>query len=58
MKFQLWTIGKNNEPFVKEGIELFTKRISNYYPVEWNIISSPKNAASFSETDLKKKKEK
>ncbi len=55
MKFQLWTIGKNHEPFVKEGIELFTKRISNYYPVEWNIISTPKNAASLSENDLKKK---
>ena len=55
MKFQFWTVGKNHEPFVKEGIDLFTKRISNYYPLEWNIISSPKNAASLSETDLKKK---
>ena len=55
MKFQFWTIGKNHEPFVKEGIELFTKRISNYYPVEWNILPTPKNAASLSEIDLKKK---
>lgn len=55
MKFQFWTIGKNHESYVKEGIELFTKRISNYYPVEWNIISTPKNAASLSEKDLKKK---
>ena len=55
MKFQFWTIGKNHETFVKEGIEIFTKRISNYYPVDWNIISSPKNAASLGETDLKKK---
>ena len=55
MKFQFWTIGKAHEPYVKEGIELFTKRISNYYPVEWNIIPMPKNAASLSETDLKKK---
>ena len=55
MKFQCWTIGKNHEPYVKEGIELFTKRISNYYPVEWYIIATAKNAASLSETDLKKK---
>jgi 23S rRNA (pseudouridine1915-N3)-methyltransferase len=55
MKFQFWTIGKNHEPFVKEGIELFTKRISNYYAVEWNIIAMPKNAASLSEKELKKK---
>jgi len=55
MKFQFWTIGKNHEPYVKEGIELFTKRISNYYPVEWNILPTPKNAGMLSEMDLKKK---
>jgi 23S rRNA (pseudouridine1915-N3)-methyltransferase len=55
MKFQFWTVGKNHEPYVKEGIELFTKRISNYYPVEWNILPMPKNAAMLSEMDLKKK---
>jgi len=55
MKFQFWTIGKNHEPYVKEGVELFTKRIGNYYTAEWNIIPMPKNAASLSETDLKKK---
>ncbi|MBK8608722.1 MAG: 23S rRNA (pseudouridine(1915)-N(3))-methyltransferase RlmH [Chitinophagaceae bacterium] len=55
MKFQLWAIGKNHEPYVKEGVELFTKRISNYYPAEWHIIPMPKNAASLSDTDVKKK---
>ena len=55
MKFQLWTIGKNHEPYIKDGVELFTKRIGNYYTTEWNIIPMPKNAASLSETDLKKK---
>ncbi len=55
MKFQFWTVGKNHEPYVKEGIEQFTRRIGNYYPVEWNIIPSPKNAAMLSEMDLKKK---
>lgn len=55
MKFQFWTIGKNHEPYVKEGIELFTKRIGNYYSTEWHIIATPKNAASMSEADLKKK---
>ena len=44
MKIQLWSIGKPHETFVKEGIELFTKRISNYFTVEWNIIAMPKNA--------------
>ncbi|MBP6286242.1 MAG: 23S rRNA (pseudouridine(1915)-N(3))-methyltransferase RlmH [Ferruginibacter sp.] len=55
MKFQFWTVGKNHEPYVKDGVEQFTKRIGKYYPVEWNIIPSPKNAAMLSEMDLKKK---
>jgi 23S rRNA (pseudouridine1915-N3)-methyltransferase len=55
MKLQFWAVGKGHEAYVKEGVELFTKRISNYYPVEWNIIPMPKNAATLSETDLKKK---
>ena len=55
MKLQLWSIGKQHDPYVKEGVEQFTKRISNYFLVEWNIIPVPKNAATLSETDLKKK---
>ena len=55
MKIQFWSIGKANESHVEEGIQLFTKRITNYYPVQWQIISSPKNAAVMSEVDLKQK---
>ncbi|RYF84663.1 MAG: 23S rRNA (pseudouridine(1915)-N(3))-methyltransferase RlmH [Chitinophagaceae bacterium] len=55
MKIQFWTVGKPHESHVKEGTELFTKRISHYYTVQWNIIPSPKNAAQLSETDLKTK---
>lgn len=55
MKFQFWSVGKNNEPYVKEGVEVFTKRISNYFTAEWLIIPSPKNAAVLSEAELKKK---
>jgi 23S rRNA (pseudouridine1915-N3)-methyltransferase len=55
MKLQFWTVGKTHESYVKEGVELFTKRIANYYPVEWSIIPMPKNAGTLSEPDLKKK---
>ncbi|HEY0433703.1 MAG TPA: 23S rRNA (pseudouridine(1915)-N(3))-methyltransferase RlmH [Chitinophagaceae bacterium] len=55
MKIQIWSIGKDHEPYVKPGIHDFTKRISKYYPVEWNIIPVPKNAGMLSEMDLKKK---
>ena len=55
MKFQFWSVGKAHDPYVKEGVEMFIKRISHYYPVEWNIIPMPKNIAMLSEIDLKKK---
>jgi 23S rRNA (pseudouridine1915-N3)-methyltransferase len=55
MKIQLWSVGKEHEPYVKIGTDDFTKRISRYYPVEWKIISPPKNAGTLSQPDLKKK---
>ncbi|HEX2684778.1 MAG TPA: 23S rRNA (pseudouridine(1915)-N(3))-methyltransferase RlmH [Ferruginibacter sp.] len=55
MKFQFWTIGKAHESYVKEGVELFTKRICNYYAADWHIIPMPKNAATLHATELKKK---
>ena len=55
MKISLWSIGKPNDSYVKEGITEFTKRISKYFPVDWTIIPVPKNAGMLSEMDLKKK---
>lgn len=55
MKIQFWSIGKNHEPYIKQGVEDFTKRISNYFPVEWKLIPPLKNVGSLSEEDLKKK---
>lgn len=55
MKLQFWSIGKNNEPYVKAGVEEFTSRISKYYKVSWTIIPLPKNSGMMSEMDLKKK---
>lgn len=55
MKLQCWSVGKPNESYVKEGVEMFTKRISNYFPVEWIIIPVPKNTGMLSEMDMKKK---
>jgi 23S rRNA (pseudouridine1915-N3)-methyltransferase len=56
MKLSIWSVGKQHESFVKEGIDLFTRRITNYYSVGWNIIAPPKNAAAF-DSDLLKNKE-
>ena len=55
MKISFWSIGKNNEAYVKAGATDFTDRISKYFKVQWNIIPVPKNAGMLSEMDLKKK---
>jgi 23S rRNA (pseudouridine1915-N3)-methyltransferase len=55
MKISCWAIGKPNEAYVKQGVEEFTKRVSHYHKIEWNIIPVPKNAGMMSEMDLKKK---
>lgn len=54
MKMQLWSVGKTHESYVKEGIEDFTRRIGNYFPVQWQIMTTPKQAATLSEPALKK----
>jgi 23S rRNA (pseudouridine1915-N3)-methyltransferase len=55
MKFQFWSVGKAHEAYVKEGVEMFSKRITHYYATEWNIIPVPKNTATLNETEVKKK---
>ncbi len=55
MKLSFWSVGKAHEGYVKGGVEEFTKRISNYFPVQWQILPVPKNAGLLSEADLKKK---
>ncbi|HLZ89578.1 MAG TPA: 23S rRNA (pseudouridine(1915)-N(3))-methyltransferase RlmH, partial [Puia sp.] len=55
MKIQLWSVGRENDPYVKPGIDDFTRRITRYFPAEWNLIPTPKNAATLSQPDLKKK---
>ena len=55
MKISFWSVGKTNEPYIKAGVEEFTRRISRYFKTDWNIIPVPKNAGMLSEMDLKKK---
>ena len=55
MKISFWSVGKNNEPYIKDGVEEFTRRITKYFKADWAIIPVPKNAGMLSEMDLKKK---
>ncbi|GDX41584.1 MAG: 23S rRNA (pseudouridine(1915)-N(3))-methyltransferase RlmH [Bacteroidetes bacterium] len=55
MRIELWSIGKSHEPYVKPGIEAFTKRLNHYFKAEWILIPTPKSTGMLSEMDLKKK---
>ena len=54
MKLQIWAIGRNHEPYVREGVEDFSRRVSRYQSLEWNIIPVPKHTGMLSEADLRR----
>ncbi len=54
MKLHFWSVGKAHEMYVKDGIEIFTQRITHYFPTQWKLIASPKTAVGLSKTELKK----
>ena len=58
MKIQCWSVGKNHEAYIKQGVDDFTKRISRYHSVSWEILPVPKNAGMLSEIDLRKQESK
>jgi 23S rRNA (pseudouridine1915-N3)-methyltransferase len=42
LKLSIFSVGKNHDSYIKEGVEQFTKRISHYYPIDWQLISPSK----------------
>ncbi|MFN4286034.1 MAG: 23S rRNA (pseudouridine(1915)-N(3))-methyltransferase RlmH [Lacibacter sp.] len=55
MKIHFWSVGKAHEPYVKTGVEDFTRRIGHYFPVAWTLIPVPKHTAMLSAADLKRR---
>lgn len=55
MNLQFWAIGRDHENYVSTGVNDFTKRVSNYFPVSWKIIPAPKNAGVLTPSDFKRK---
>jgi 23S rRNA (pseudouridine1915-N3)-methyltransferase len=54
MKVQLWSIGKDNDPYIRDGIAVFQKRLQHYVDFELRLIPTVKQAASLSIPELKK----
>ena len=55
MKISFWSVGKAHEGYIKEGVEEFTKRLSKYFAVQWQLIAPPKNAGQLPEAEAKRK---
>ena len=53
MKIQVWSFGKTHESYVREGITIFSNRINFYFPISWQILSPPKQAANMDTSVLK-----
>ena len=58
MKIQLWSIGKDNDPYIKDGIAIFQKRLQHYVDFDLKLIPTVKQAASLSIPELKKQEAK
>ncbi len=54
MKIQVWSIGKDNDPYIRDGIAVFQKRLQHYVDFELRLIPTVKQAASLSVPELKK----
>lgn len=42
MKLSIFSVGKNHDTYIKEGVDQFTKRITHYYPIDWQLITPSK----------------
>lgn len=54
MKIQLWSIGKEHDPYIRDGMAVFQKRLQHYVDFEVKLIPTVKQAASLSVPELKK----
>jgi len=53
MKCELWWIGKTNAPYLKDGIHVYTKRLTKYTNFEIKEFADQKNVKNLSTAELK-----
>ena len=56
MKIQLLVIGNTSAPFIKDGIEIYRKRLSHYVPFDIVVLPDIRNARNLTE-EMQKQKE-
>jgi len=55
MKIKLLSIGKTEEKYLKEGIELYCKKIIHYFPFEYEELPAIKQTKNLSFNEQKKR---
>ena len=55
MKIKLIVIGKTDQAYLHEGIEVYHRRIPHYLPFEYQVIPDIKNTRNLSEEQQKEK---
>ena len=53
MHIEIWSLGKENESFIEEGIRYYFQKTKPYNPVELILLQTPKKAAT---TDIERTK--
>jgi 23S rRNA (pseudouridine1915-N3)-methyltransferase len=55
MKIQLLVIGKTDEVYLREGLDIFLNRIVHYIPFEMRVLPDVKNTRKLSEEQQKER---
>ncbi|NRB52161.1 MAG: 23S rRNA (pseudouridine(1915)-N(3))-methyltransferase RlmH [Saprospiraceae bacterium] len=55
MKVEFWVIGKTGESYLKQGIELYVKRLSHYLPFQMVVVPDVKTSKGMKPNQLKEK---
>ena len=55
MKIELWAIGQTQFPYLREGIEIYVKRLQHMLPFNWIVIDDLKKSNRLSEAQIKVK---
>ena len=55
MKVELWMVGKTNFEYLKEGMDLYEKRLKHYLSLDLQIIPDLRNSKNLSTEQIKDK---
>ncbi len=53
MKIEMWCINKTSQKFIRDGIDLYVKRLGHYISFDLTVIPAPKSASKLPLAKLK-----